>query len=93
MIIEGDGSAEVCRFAAPDTEIFSPIQIGGMVIVRGAQDGTLYVVDFGTCELITSLLLESGPSGGANLSISKGVIYTGGGFFGPPGLTAIKVDN
>lgn len=93
VILEGDGSAEVCRFAAPDTEIFSPISIGGMVFVRGAQDGTLYVVDFDTCDLITSLALPSGPSGGANLSISNGVIYTGGGFGGGPGLTAIEVAN
>jgi outer membrane protein assembly factor BamB len=93
VVIEGDGSAEVCRFAAPDTEIFSPIHLGGMVFVRGAQDGTLYVVDFDDCSLISSLVLPSGPSGGANLSISKGVIYTGGGFFGAPGLTAIEVDN
>jgi polyvinyl alcohol dehydrogenase (cytochrome) len=91
VILEGDGSAEICRFAAPDTEIFSPIHIAGMVVVRGAQDGVLYVVDSEDCALIDSLLLPTGVSGGANLSISKGVIYTGGGFFGPPGLTAIEV--
>ncbi len=61
-----------CVFSAPDTELFSPIHIGGMVVVRGAQDGTLYVVDFQDCGLITSLSLPSGPSGGANLSISNG---------------------
>ncbi len=93
VILEGDGSAEICRFSAPDTEIFSPIHIGGMVVVGGAQSGTLYVVDFDDCGLITSLPLPTGPSGGANLSISKGVIYIGGGFFGPSGLTAIEVDN
>ncbi|NIM95041.1 MAG: PQQ-binding-like beta-propeller repeat protein [Anaerolineales bacterium] len=91
VILEGDGSAEVCRFIAPDTELFSPIHVGGMVIVRGAQDGTLYAVDFDDCSLISSLPLPSGFSLGANLSISKGVIYTGGGFFGAPGLTAIEV--
>jgi polyvinyl alcohol dehydrogenase (cytochrome) len=91
VILEGDGSAEVCRFVAPDTELFSPIHVGGMVFVRGAQDGTLYAVDFDTCDLIDSLALPSGFSLGANLSISKGVIYTGGGFFGAPGLTAIEV--
>lgn len=91
VILEGDGSAEICRFIAPDTEIFSPIHIGGMVFVRGAQDGTLYVVDFEDCGLITSLLLPSGFSLGANLSIANGEIYTGGGFFGANGLTAIEV--
>jgi outer membrane protein assembly factor BamB len=91
VILEGDGSDEICRFIAPDTEIFSPIHIGGMVFVRGAQDGTLYVVDFETCLPITSLLLA--PSSGAHISIADGAIYTGGGYFGPPGLTAIGVDN
>jgi hypothetical protein len=91
VILEGDGSEEVCRFAAPDTEVFSPIHVGGMIFLRGAQDSTLYAVDFETCNLITSLVLPSGPSGGANLSISNGTIYTGGGFNGAPGLTAIEV--
>jgi hypothetical protein len=91
VILEGDGSDEICRFIAPDTEIFSPIHIGGMVFVRGAQDGMLYVVDAANCTLISSLALT--PSGGANLSIGNGEIYTGGGYFGPPGLTAIEVDN
>jgi outer membrane protein assembly factor BamB len=91
VILKGDGSEEVCRFSAPDTEIFSPIHIGGMIFVRGAQDGTLYVVDSDSCNLITSMSLPTGGSGGANLSVSNGVIYTGGGFFGAPGLAAIGV--
>jgi len=91
VILEGDGSEEVCRFVAPDTEIFSPIHLGGMVFVRGAQDGNLYVVDVATCDLITSFPLT--PSSGAHISISDGAIYTGGGYFGPPGLTAVGVDN
>jgi len=62
-----------------------------MVVVRGAQDGTLYVVDFDDCGLITSIGVPTGPSGGANVTFSQGTIYTGGGFFVPGGLTAIGV--
>jgi polyvinyl alcohol dehydrogenase (cytochrome) len=91
VILKGDGSGEVCRYVAPDTELFSPIHVGGMVFVRGAQDSTLYAIDFEDCSLIDSLAVPTGFSLGANLSISKGVIYTGGGFFGLPGLTAIEV--
>ena len=93
VLIKGDGSSEICRFTAPDTQFFSPLEIGGMIVVRGAQDGTLYVVDTKDCSLITSLVLPSGASGGAQLSIANGEIYTGGGYFGPTGLTAIEVNH
>lgn len=90
-IIEGDASAEVCRFSVPGTEVFSPFHVNGMIFVRGAQDGNLYVVDFDDCTLIDTLAVPTGPSGGAALSISNGTIYTGGGFFALPGFTAIGV--
>jgi outer membrane protein assembly factor BamB len=92
-VITGDGSAEVCRFSVPETEIFSPFHVDGMIIARGAQDGNLYTIDFDDCTLINTLAVPTGPSGGAALSISDGVIYTGGGFFSAPGLTAIGVAN
>ena len=90
-VLEGDGSAEVCRFSVEDTELFSPFHVDGMIIVRGAQDGKLYSVDFDTCEQIDAFAVPTGPSAGAALSIADGVIYTGGGFFGLPGLVAIDV--
>ena len=64
-----------------------------MIVVRGAQDGMLYVVDFDDCSLIESIAVPTGPSGGASLAISDGLIITGGGFFGAPGVTAIGVAN
>ncbi len=91
VVLEGDGSAEVCRFAAPETQLFSPLHVGGVVLVRGAEDGTLYVVGIDDCSLIVSLELPSGPSGGASLSFANGTIYTGGGVFGPTGIAAIRV--
>lgn len=91
VILEGDGSGEVCRFSAPATQLFSPIHVGGMVVVRGADDATIYVVDFETCSLVTSLLLPSGWSYGASLSFADGIVYTGGGAFGPPVLFALEV--
>ena len=53
----------------------------------------LHVVDFDDCSPIDTLAVPTGPSGGAAISISDGVIFTGGGFFGAPGLTAIGVGN
>jgi hypothetical protein len=92
-VIKGDGSAEVCRFSVADTELFSPFHVDGMIFVRGAQDGKLHVVDFDDCSQIDTIAVPTGPSGGASLSISNGLIFTGGGFFGAPGLTAIGVAN
>ena len=92
-LIEGDGSAEVRRFSVEGTELFSPFHIGGMILVRGAQDGNLYVVDFETFDLIEAFPVPTGPSGGAAISISNGLVFTGGGFFGALGLTAIGIAN
>lgn len=90
-VLEGDGSAEVCRFSVEETELFSPFHVDGMIFVRGAQDGKLYSVDFDSCEQIDAFAVPTGPSAGAALSIADGLIYTGGGFFGASGLTAIGV--
>ena len=92
-VIEGDGSAEHCRFSVPGTELFSPFHIDGMILVRGAQIGNLYVVDFDDCSLIDMIAVPTGGSGGAAISISDGLVFTGGGFFGAPGLTAIGIAN
>ena len=92
-VIEGDGCVEFCRYSVPGTELFSPFHVDGMIFVRGAQDGLLHVVDFDDCSPIDTLAVPTGPSGGAAISISDGVIFTGGGFFGAPGLTAIGVGN
>jgi len=92
-LIEGDGSAEVRRFSVEGTELFSPFHVGGMIFVRGAQDGNLYVIDFDTFDLIEAFPVPTGGSGGATLSISNGLVFTGGGFFGSPGLTAIGLAN
>ena len=91
VILEGDGSAEVCRFSVPGTEMFSPFHMDGMILVRGAQIGKLYVIDFDDCGLIDMIAVPTGPSGGAAISISDGLVFTGGGFFGAPGLTAIGI--
>jgi hypothetical protein len=91
VILEGDGSAEVCRFSVENTEIFSPFHTDGMILVRGAQDGILYAVDFDDCSLIASIAVPNGQSGGAAISISDGLVFTGGGFFGAPGLHAIGI--
>lgn len=92
VVLSGDGNSEICRFAAADTQVFSPIHIDGMVLVRGAEDGVLYVVDIGDCSLVTSLALSSGPSGGASLSVANGIVYTGGGIFSANRVTAIELD-
>lgn len=91
VVLSGDGTQELCRFSAPATQIFSPLQVAGMVVVRGAENPTIFVVDIDTCDLVASFGLDSGPSAGANLSFANGVIYTGGGLFGTPGLTAVEV--
>jgi len=91
VVFSADGEEEICRFAAYDTQVFSPIHVGGMVLVRGAEDGVLYVVDIEDCGLVTSLPLSSGPSGGASLSVANGLVYTGGGIFGATGVTAIQL--
>lgn len=93
LILDANGEVEVCRFSAPNTQIFSPLYIGGMVAVRGADDGILYVVNFSDCSLVTALTLPTGWSFGANLSFADGVLFTGSGAFSfvPPQLMAIEV--
>jgi len=91
VILEGDGPGELCRFSAPATQLYSPIQVGGMVVVRGSDDATIYVIDFKDCSLVTSFVLPSGCSYGATLSFADGIFYTGGGAFAPPVLFALEV--
>lgn len=90
-VIAADGSAEICRFSVPGTELFSPFHIDGMILARGAQNGMLHVVDIDDCSSIDTFAVPTGPSGGASLSIADGLIFTGGGAFGAPGLVAIGV--
>lgn len=91
VVLEGDGSGEVCRFSVEGTELHSPFHTDGMVLVRGAQIARLYAVDLDTCEAIDAIDVPTGPSSGATISVSRGLVYTGGGFLGAPGLTAIGV--
>lgn len=91
VILNGIGTEELCRFSAAETELFSPLHLGGMILVRGAQDATVYAVDSNNCDLIAGVPVPTGPSGGANLSVANGTIYTGGGYLGAPGLTAIGI--
>ncbi len=94
VVLDGTGESELCRYPVPNSLIFSPLHIGGMVAVRGAESGTLYVVKLSDCGLVTALPLPTSFSGGASLSFADGVLYTGGGFFAPlpPQLLAIEVD-
>ena len=91
VVLKGDGSEEICRYSVPGTEMFSPFHVNGMILVRGAQDGILHILDFDDCSSIDQFPLPTGPSVGASLSIADGLIFTGGGFFGATGLVALGV--
>ena len=94
ILIKGDGSEELGRFTYEDSPIFAPLYLNDMIFVHATPtpSGTpnsLLVVDVSdptNPTLIESVPLSIGSatafSGGANISIANGMIYSGNGFFG-----------
>ena len=90
-ILKGDGSTVECSFKVQASQLFSPLNLGDLIFVAGAQNATLYAIDAQTCAVVSTFPLPSGPSQGAQLSISNGTIFAGGGYFGSTGLQALGV--
>ena len=97
ILIAGDGSEELGRFTYAEANLFAPLYLDNMIFVHATPtpSGTpnsLLVLD--VSDPTDPTLIESVPlsiefpvpvtafSGGANISIANGMIYSGNGFFG-----------
>jgi outer membrane protein assembly factor BamB len=89
VLIDGEGSRELGRYSNPNAQIYSPVHVDGMVVVRETVDLTTFdadkllvidVSDPSNPQLMSTVALPT-RSIGAHLSIAGGLIFTGSGGF------------